>query len=244
MERVAPYCVLSYGIRDAWFDDVVAIGYHLALLAEAVVSVGILQRHNAVFARGDAPHDEASSAVGARYAEQRCREERVYEVALVVLRTQRPRSPVDGEVIVERIESHKYSLYGFEVLGVHHIARYLQRVDMVARGEAVGEVAERVVLVVVGDGVGEVHGVCGVLLERVLQLHHYLLSCAFYFGCLQLRRRHHDFLRRVVHLDELVEVDLYLLRLDVHSLVGRRTGDDARRCLVVPSAVGLSHLGA
>ncbi len=132
MQRVAPHGVLPYRSGHAWFDDVVVERHHFALLVVEIVAVGVLHRHHAVFARSHAAYHEASAAVGARHAQQGFLTEWVNEVPLVVLRAEFPRVFVRGERLVEPVKSHEYALYGFEVLGIHHVAGNFQCVDMVA----------------------------------------------------------------------------------------------------------------
>ena len=196
----------------------------LALLVEYVVVVGVLQGVDAVVAVCHSFYYELSAAVSARYAQHRLLGE-------------------DGVAEVT-VQAYEYAFDGLEVLRVEHVAGHFHRVYVVACGERVGIVAQRIVFVVVGYGVGEVNGVGGVGLERVFQLDNDFLSRRRYFRLFDLRGRYYDFFRRVVYLYIFVEVNAYFLLLDVYSLVLRRCAHDDGRRLVVPSAVGLPHLGA
>lgn len=86
---------------------------------------------------------------------------------------------------------------------------------MVASGECVSIVAERIALVVVGDGIRKINRVGGIGLQRVLQLHGDSLSIGFDFWSLQLRWRYNDFLCGVVEFDKLIEEDAYFPTVDV-----------------------------
>lgn len=147
----------------------------------------------------------------------------------------------EGRVAGVGIESDEYAFDGLEVLGFQYMARHLRRVDVVARGKAVGIVAQWVALVVVADGAGEVDGVGGVGLERVGQLDADAFALAFYLWCLQLRWRHHDVLCGVVNLYVFVEVDVNPAFVHIDSLVGGFGTDDVWRGLVVPSAIRTTH---
>ena len=149
----------------------------------------------------------------------------------------------ESRVVLVAVKAHENALDGFQVLGIKHVARHFERVDMVAGGEAVGIVSQRVSLVVVGDGIREVDGVSGVRLQLVLQAYCDLLPGGLDFRCFQLRRRHDNLLRGVLQLDELVEVDAHLPAVHIGSTLGRRCPEHSGGCLVVPAAIGLSHLG-
>ena len=224
MQRVEPKRVLSQGVAERGAYGVVRESHLLAFLREHIVAVLVVESVDAVSARRHALYDEVSARVGTRHAQHgHLHEARVAHLG---------------------VQAHEYALHRFEVLSRHHGASHFERVDMVARRETVGVVAHRVALVVVGDGVREVDGVRGVGLQRVLQLHADLLARSLYLRLLELRRRHHHLLRRVVELYELVEVDVHLLRLHVSAAVGRCRAYHMRRRLVVPSSVGASHAGA
>ena len=232
MERIGPKGVLPGVGIGRGRDDVVVERYLLAFLIEEVVAVSILQGKHPIGACGNALDDEVAPAVGARNANHGFRgEERVALSAYLTLRN-------------GRIEPHENTLDGLQILSFEHIARHFHRVDGLPRGEAVGVVAHRVVLVVVADGIGEIDGVGGVRFQRIKQLHLYVLSAGLDFGHFELRGRNDDLLRGVVELDKLVEVDAYLLRFHIHSPVCRTGPYHPRRCLVIPSAVGLAHAGA
>ena len=141
------------------------------------------------------------------------------------------------------VESDEYSLYGFEIVCLHHVSRHLERIDVVAGREAVGVITQGVALVVVAYGVREVDGVGGVGFQRVLQLYLYLLAGRLYFGLLQLWGRHYYLLCGILKLYELVEVDVHLICRHVHTTIGRRCTNHTWRCLVIPSAIWATHTG-
>ena len=113
------------------------------------------------------------------------------------------------------VKSDEYAFDRLQVLGLQHIAGHLHGVDMVASGECVGIIAERIALVVVGDGIRKINRVGGIGLQRVLQLHGDSLSIGFDFWSLQLRWRYNDFLCGVVEFDKLIEEDAYFPTVDV-----------------------------
>ena len=76
----------------------------------------------------------------------------------------------------------------FKVFGVEDIACHLHGVGLNAGGEDVGEVAERVALVIVLDGIGKVDGIGGVWLQRVKDFDLDALSGSGDVGHLMLRR--------------------------------------------------------
>ena len=109
MQRVAPDGVLSHVRFPRGFDAVVQETYHLALLSEDEVAVGILQGIDAIVARCHTLDGELSATVGARNADHGLGvEERVLEVF---------------------IESHQDSLDGLQVLCVQTVAAHLEGVD-------------------------------------------------------------------------------------------------------------------
>ena len=184
-----------------------------------------MQGEGSVAAWRNAFDDEMASAVGACDAQQRLGAE--YRVGRVGL-----------------VESHGDALHGFEVFRLQNIAADLHRVDFPARRKAVSITAKWVALVVVGDGVGKVDGIGCVGLERVFQFHENRPARRLDFRQFHLRRRHDDFLRRIVDFDEFVEENPYFLRVHTCSLVSRRSTEHARRLFVEPSAVGTAHSGA
>ena len=140
-------------------------------------------------------------------------------------------------------QTHKDAFDRFQIGRRQHVARYLHRVDDVAGGEGEGVVAHRVALVVVLHSVGEVDGVGGVGLERVVEVHANLLALGTHVGGLQLRRRNDDLLVGVLQFDVFVEIDAYLLRQHTCGTVLRTTLHHVRRLLVVASAVGRADAG-
>ena len=224
VQRVGPDGVLPRVGLERRLHDVVVESQHLALLVEHVVAIGVLQGIHAVFARRNALYGEVSARVGSRHPHHRLLLEcRVAEVV---------------------VESHQDAFHGFQVFCPDYISRHLQGVDMVARGEGVSVVAERVSLVVVAYGVGEVDGVSGVWLQRVYKLHAYALALALYLWSLELRWRHHHVFRGVVYLYILIKIDEHLFLLHVCRPFGGIGANDPWRCLVEPSAVGVSHARA
>ena len=115
VQRVGPQRVLSHGRGDVGADGVGREGYLLAFLREAVVAIGICQRHHTIGAGCHTTNDEVSTTVGTCHTQQRRGKKR----AIVKLRG--------------AIQTHQYTLYRFQVFGQHHVALYLQGVDVVAR---------------------------------------------------------------------------------------------------------------
>ena len=223
MQRIGPERVLPYVRFPGRHDDFGREGDPFTLLVVHVIAVSILQRIDTVVSLSNTPYDEVAAAVGTRDTQHGLFQE--------------------SRVVLVAVKAHENALDGFQVLGIKHIARHFERVDMVAGGEAVGIVSQRVSLVVVGDGIREVDGVSGVRLQLVLQAYCNLLPGGLDFRCFQLRRRHDDLLRGVLQLDELVEVDAHLPAVHIGSTLGRRCPEHSGWCLVVPAAIGLSHLG-
>ena len=142
VKGVAPDGVLSDIGHGRRYDDVVVERHLLTFLGKHEVAICILKGIDAVFARCHAFDDEAAAAVGACETKHWLRGERT--------------------VLQVGIESYENALDRFHVLRLHHIARHLKGVDMVAGGEAIGIVAQRIAFVVVGNGVREINGVGGV----------------------------------------------------------------------------------
>ena len=119
VQGVAPYGIHpDIGLR-AGRERIVAEGYHLALLREAEIAVYILQGIGTIGAGSDTLDDEAAPAVGTRHTEHWLGlEGRV------------------GEVV---IETDGDSLDRLQVAGIKHIARYFEGVNLLTRGEAIGE---------------------------------------------------------------------------------------------------------
>ena len=223
VERVAPDGILADVLLEGGHYNCGVEGHLLALLVVKEVAVGVFEGVDTVAAWGYTLDDKAPGGVGAGHARHRQRGE--------------------GAVGKVGIEAHEDALDGLEVLGIDHIASDLHGVDGLAGGEAVGVVAQRIVLGNVGDGIREVYGVGDIGLERVAELYHDALALALDVGLLHLGRRHDDLLLCVLYLDILVEVDVYLLAADIDRLVGGAGREYAGRGLVVPSAVGLAHAG-
>ena len=202
---------------------VVGEGNHFTLLAEDEVLVDILQGVGVIGSRRDAPYGEASAAVGACHADEGLRHEsRVGQVGM---------------------ESYEDAFYRFQIGGVEHRARYLQRVYLLARGKGKGEIAQGVALVVVHYGVGEVDGVGRVRAECVEQFHHHPFAVGFNLRRFNLRRRHDDFLAGIFQLDEFVERKGNLLFLVVRGIKLGRALQQHGRVFVVWAAVGGAGAG-
>ena len=114
---------------------------------------------------------------------------------------------------------------------------------MVAGGEAVGVAIHGVALVVVADGIGEVDGVGGVGQQRVVERYVDMSPVGLHVGLLPLRRGEDHLLRDVVHLDELIEVDTYLVGGHVGIAVNGIGPHHIRRTLVIPPTVRRTHAG-
>ena len=104
-------------------------------------------------------------------------------------------------------------------------------------GEDVGVLSERISLIVVGDGIREVHGVGGVGTHRVKQFNRDAASGHLDFGSFDLRRRHNDFLRGVVHFDQLVEYEREFGAFTGFESFGRSHSYNVRWSFVVGAAV-------
>ena len=221
MQRVGPYRVLTRVGLKRRLNDVVVERQHLTLLIEHVVTVSILQRIDMIFSRCNALNGEVSARVGLRHTQHR-----------LLLKSR------IGEIVVQ---SHEDTLHRFQVLSTDHIARHLQRIDVIARRERISIVTEWVTFIVITDGTGKVDGVRSIGLERVGELHSDTLAFAFNLWSLQLWGRHHDILRGIVYLDKLTEVDIYLLLVDIRRTISGISADDLRRSLVVPAAVRVAH---
>jgi len=90
-----------------------------------------------------------------------------------------------GQVVVE---SHHDAGHGVQVLGAEHVARYFQRIGLLAGRESKGVVAQGVVFVVIADGVAEVNSIGHVGLQCILQFHDYFLALGGNVGHFQLWR--------------------------------------------------------
>ena len=133
-----------------------AKGQHLTALTEAEVVVHILQSIGPVGTRGDTLHHKVASTIGTGDTQHRLGlESRIRQVV---------------------VESYHDALHRLQVRGIKHIACHLEGVDALTCGEGEGVRPHRIALVIVADGIAEVYGVGGVLLQRVLQLYHHLLS--------------------------------------------------------------------
>ena len=220
-QRVSPDSVLSDVGRSVRLYQPSAERYHLTLLTVPEVAVGILQGIGKIFARSHPSDDESPSAVGARHPEEGFGGK--------------------GRVIQVVVQPHQDTLDGFEVHGIEHRTRHLEGVDALACREAIRIVAHRIALVVVGDGIREVDGIGCILLERILQFYHDFLSCRLYFRHFQLWRRDDHLVGSILQLYVLVKIDVYLSLLHARSPFGRRGMHHSRRCIVIPSPVGLSH---
>ena len=141
------------------------------------------------------------------------------------------------------IQAHQDALDRLQILGFEHTSRHLHGINHLARGETVGIVSHRIALVVIADGIREVDGIGGVGLEGIDERNGDSLSASLDFRHFQLWRRHHHLLRRIIQLDELIEVDIDFLLIHFRGTVARRGSYHLGRSLVKPSAIGLSHLG-
>ena len=224
VERVEPCRVLPDIRLESRCDRLMIEGNHLALLGIAIVTVSVLEGVDAVRAGGYTTYDEVAAGVSARHTHHG--------------------SLLKCAVLHVAVQSHENTFDGFQIVGFEHVTGHFERVDMVAGGETVGVVAQRVALVVVRDGIGEVDGVGGVGFQRVHQLHADALALSLDLWRLKLWRRYDDVLSRVVDGDELIKVDVYVLAVHVGGMVSRSGTDHFRRCLIVPSSIGLSHAGA
>ena len=220
-QGVAPDGVLTDVRSCRRLEGLMREGNHLALLAEAIVAVHILQGIDPVLAGSHTLDDEMSRPVSAPDT---------YHGLLLESRV--------GQIAVQ---SDGDTLDGLQVLGIDDTACHLEGVNLLACGEDEGIVAHRVALIVVGDGIAEVDGIGAVGLQRVLQLHDNLLVDNLDFGHLQLGGRHHDILRRIVELDVFVEVDGNLLGGDIGIPLCRYGADDTGRVVIEPAAIGCSH---
>ena len=122
-------------------------GNHLAFLSIAIVTVGIFEGVDAVRAGGYAADDEVAAGVSTRHTHHRC----LLKCAVLHVAVQADENAFDR----------------FQIVGFQHVTGHFERIDMVAGGETIGVVAQRIALVVVRDGVGEVDRVGGVGLQSV-----------------------------------------------------------------------------
>ena len=60
------------------------------------------------------------------------------------------------------MQAYEHAGKGLKVFGIEHIACHLHGVGLCAGGEDIGEMSERIALVVVLDGVGKVDGIGGI----------------------------------------------------------------------------------
>lgn len=141
------------------------------------------------------------------------------------------------------MQAHEDALDRFQVFGFEHISRDLERVNPVTRRERIGEIAQGIPFVVVGNGIREVDGISRVRLQRVLQFDEDTLACRLDLRLFQLGRRDDDIIRSILNLDKLVEENLDLAGIHVDSLIFRLSPDDLGRRLIIPSTVGVTHLG-
>ena len=145
VQGISPYGIHpDVGFR-AGREGIVAEGYHLTFLRETEIAVYILQGIGTISAGSDTLDDEVAPAVGTRHTEHGLGfEGRV------------------GEVV---IEPYGDALDRLQVAGVKYIARHFEGVDLLARGEAIGERAHRIALIVVADGIAKIDGIGGVGLQ-------------------------------------------------------------------------------
>ena len=189
----------------------------------AEISIGILQRVDAVGALGVHPLDgKIAGGVGARHAVEGFVRE--------------------GGVRCIEVQTDQNALHRFEVFGVEYAAGHLHGVGRRARGEDISVLPHRIAFVVVGDGVGEIDRVGRVGNHRVEEFDRDFAPRHFDFGLFDLRRRDNDFLRRVVYLDELVESEAELHFFAASHLFRRAHVHDVRWGLVVGTAVGAAAL--
>ena len=221
VQRVYPCGILSDIRLAGWYDDVMGEGDFLTLLIKHIVAVHVLQGIDAIRARRYALDDETSSTVRTAYTQHRLGLER--RISLII------------------IETYENTLDRFQILSLQHISRNLHRINDGTCRKTIGIVAHRISLVVVADSIREVDSISGIGFQRIDKRNMNTLSCAFDFRHFELRRRNHHLLGRIIHLDKLIEVNIYLLLLHIDSTVSWRGTYHLRWCLVKPSSVRLSH---
>ena len=223
VERVEPRRVLSDIGLECRCDRLMVEGNHLALLSITIVTVSVFEGVDAVRAGGYSTYDKVSAGVSARHAHHG--------------------SLLKCTVLHVAVQPHENAFDRLQIVGFKHVTGHFERIDMVAGGETIGIVAQRIALVVVRDGVGEVYRVGSVGFQRVHKLHADALALSLDLGRLKLWRRYNHVLCRVADGDELIKVDVYVLAVHIGGMVVRIGTDHFRWCLIVPATIGLSHAG-
>ncbi len=131
------------------------------------------------------------------------------------------------------------------LLALLGVARHHQRIDLVARREDVTQAVERIALVVVRHRRAEFDGIGGIGQQRiVLDLYLHRLAAQRGHGLALHGGRGVELLLQILELHVLVELDEYLVALEMSGVVGGRDSHDHGGQRVLRSARGGSDRGA
>ena len=131
----------------------------------------------------------------------------------------------------------------FEVFRVQKHSGDFERINHITGGKGKRKVLKNVLLIVVGDRVREVDRIGRVLLQRIFQFNHRLLTRRTDDRQFHLGRRDNHVFRRFVDLYQFVKQDLDLLPLVINLVRYRCAAHELRRVLVVRSPVRTADIG-
>ena len=223
-QRVTPDGVCTHIWFRAWNDSLVIKSYHLTLLRETEIAIGILQCISTISTRSHTLNNKMPATVCTRNSQQGlCLESRI------------------GKII---IKTNHYALNRLEIAGIENITGNLESIYLLASRETIGIVSHGIILVVIADSIAEIDGISGIGHQRILQFNNYLLSCSLDIRHLELWRRHNNLVGCIGKLDIFVEEYGYLLCCYIGCLICWGTAENLWWIIIVPSAIGLSHTGA
>ena len=198
---IFPNRILTGSRNERRNDNGIRESHHLTLGIEHVILIAVLQGINAVLARCNPTNGESSATVSARYTVEWFSHKSAVAQVLV--------------------KPYLNALDRFQIRSLQHCARNLHGIDSCTGRERIGEITHRIPFVVVYNGIRKVDGISSRILQCIYQFHDHFLSHHLEFWLVQLRRRNNHLFRCLLQLDELIELQLYLLVLDIHRMHSR-----------------------
>ena len=147
-------------------------------------------------------------------------------------------------VAVGGIERNINVFNGFLVLGIEHLSRHAERVDVIARRETVDIILERVAFVQVLDSRAEIDGVGRIGRQGFLELDNHGLVFQLEIRFFVQRWRNQHVLVGVFEGDVFVESDFYLLDIEVGAMVFGHGCHHLGRRFVLRPTCGSHRIGA
>ena len=167
-QRVSPESILARTFFHGRDNDGIIKSYDFRRLGELEILVGIHQSINTVFTRSNSTDRKSSAAIRTTYTiERQRRESRIGQIGM---------------------QADQHTFYRFQIRRVKQRAGNSHRIELRTGRKRISKALHRISFIIILDSIGKVDSICGISLQRILQVDHYPLAVRLYFRLLHLRR--------------------------------------------------------